>query len=104
MSSGDSEWNPTRFPLSSSDGLADPELPTPGTTFEEYNVVFFRLATDPPLRRLDELHLENGDEVLVVRTDQGIMLTPFDPDFEAAMGAFETGRKKFRNALRELAQ
>ena len=57
-----------------------------------------------PKELLDELHLENGDEVLVVRTDQGIMLTPFDPDFEAAMGAFERGRKKFRNALRELAQ
>lgn len=57
-----------------------------------------------PKELLDEMRLENGDEILVVRTEQGILLTPYDPDFEAAMAVFDRGRRKFRNALRELAK
>lgn len=57
-----------------------------------------------PKELLDEMRLENGDELLVMRTEHGIMLSPYDPDFEAAMTVFDRGRKKFRNALRELAR
>lgn len=57
-----------------------------------------------PKEILDELSIGNGDEMLVIRTDQGIMLTPYDPDFEEAMAVFDRGRKKFRNALRELSR
>lgn len=57
-----------------------------------------------PKEILDELHVGNGDEMLVVRTEQGIILTPYDPDFEQAMAVFDRGRKKFRNALRELSK
>lgn len=57
-----------------------------------------------PKEILDELSVGNGDEMLVIRTDQGIMLTPYDPDFEEAMAIFDRGRKKFRNALRELSR
>lgn len=52
----------------------------------------------------DRLHLAVGDEVFVIETDQGILLTPFDPTFEKAMEAYSRGAKKYRNALRELAQ
>jgi hypothetical protein len=31
-------------------------------------------------------------------------LTPFDPNFEKSLKAFERTRGKFRNALRELAK
>ena len=62
------------------------------------------LGTIIPREILDEMHVQNGDELLVVKTDQGIMLTPYNPDFEEAMVAFERGRRKYRNALRELAK
>ncbi len=52
----------------------------------------------------DRLHLAVGDEVFVVETDQGILLTPFDPTFDKAMRAYQRGAKKYRNALRELAK
>ena len=32
------------------------------------------------------------------------VLTPFDPDFDVTMQAFEEVRKEFRNAFRELAK
>jgi len=51
----------------------------------------------------DRLHLGVGDEVFVVETDRGILLTPFDPVFDKAMAAYRRGAKKYRNALRELA-
>ncbi|MGK2962591.1 MAG: AbrB family transcriptional regulator [Gemmatimonadaceae bacterium] len=43
-----------------------------------------------------------GDEVHVIETDEGLLLTPLDPDFEDAMAAHDRGERKFRNALRQL--
>ncbi len=48
--------------------------------------------------------MAEGDRVHLVETDQGILITPFDPDFADAMAAYEEGAKKYRNALRELAR
>jgi putative addiction module antidote len=50
------------------------------------------------------LRFAAGDRVLAVETDQGILLTPFDPDAEAALQAAAKVAKKFRGALRELAK
>jgi len=50
------------------------------------------------------LHLDVGDEVFVVETDQGLLITPYDPTFEKAMIAYRRGAKKYKNALRELAK
>ena len=55
-----------------------------------------------PKAILDRFHLTAGDEVHVIETDEGLLLTPFDPDFEAAMAAHDRGERKFRNALRQL--
>ena len=33
-----------------------------------------------PKDMAERLHLEVGDRVLAVETEQGILLTPFDPD------------------------
>jgi antitoxin component of MazEF toxin-antitoxin module len=33
---------------------------------------------------LDRFHLQAGDEVSVVETTDGLLITPFDPDFAAA--------------------
>ena len=52
---------------------------------------------------IDDLRVEAGDQLTVVRTERGILLTPFDPVFERAMRAYEEVNAEFRNALRELA-
>ena len=51
----------------------------------------------------DSLHVQPGDTLNVVRTERGILLTPFDPVFENGMRAYEKLNKQYRNALRELA-
>jgi antitoxin MazE len=56
-----------------------------------------------PKEVTDALKVGPGDKLTVVRTEQGILLTPFDPDFEAGMRAFEEVNAEYRNALRELA-
>ena len=45
-----------------------------------------------------------GDEVFVVATDSGLLITPYDPTFEEAMAVYRRGAKKYKNALRELAK
>jgi antitoxin MazE len=55
-----------------------------------------------PKPLLDRLHLAAGDEVHVVETADGLLITPFDPDFAEAMAIHERGARTYRNALREL--
>jgi putative addiction module antidote len=57
-----------------------------------------------PKDMAERLHLEVGDRVLAVETDRGILLSPYDPDVEAGLKVAARTAKKFRNALRELAQ
>ena len=57
-----------------------------------------------PKDMADRLHVGPGDEVFVVETEQGILITPYDPDFQKAMQAYERTAAKYRNALRELAR
>lgn len=53
---------------------------------------------------VDRLHLEPGDEVFVLETAEGVLITPYDPGFDRAMEAYRRGARKYRNALRELAK
>ena len=62
------------------------------------------VATVLPKSMLERFHLEAGDEVLVVETDKGLLVTPFDPEFQEAMKIYARGAKKYRNAMRELAR
>ena len=57
-----------------------------------------------PKQMADRLQLEVGDRVLAVETDRGILLTPYDPQVEKALGIARRLAKKYRNALRELAK
>jgi antitoxin MazE len=57
-----------------------------------------------PKAMLERFRLEAGDKVHVVETPDGLLITPFDPDFDEAMKVYSRGAKKFRNALRELAK
>ena len=52
----------------------------------------------------DRLHLDAGDEVFIVATDEGLLITPYDPTFAEAMAVYRRGAKKYKNALRELAR
>lgn len=62
------------------------------------------VATVLPKSMLDRFHLDAGDDIYVVETGEGLLITPFDPDFADAMTAYARGAKKYRNALRKLAQ
>ncbi len=57
-----------------------------------------------PKDMADRLHLAAGDRVLAVETEQGILLTPYDPTTEQAMAVAARVARKYRNALRELAK
>jgi len=50
------------------------------------------------------LRVKEGDSLSVTETPDGIQLSPYDPEFEAAMEAFDRGRTRYRNALRRLAK
>lgn len=56
-----------------------------------------------PREMVDRLHIEEGDELTVIETERGLLITPYDPDFDEAMEAYARGARKYRNALRELA-
>lgn len=62
------------------------------------------VATVLPKSMLERFHLEAGDTVSVVETREGLLITPFDPDFADAMAAYARGARKFRNALRQLSR
>jgi len=57
-----------------------------------------------PSEMAARLRVKEGDSLSVTETPDGIQLSPYDPDFDMAMEAFERGRKKYRNALRRLAK
>ena len=57
-----------------------------------------------PREITDRLRLAKGDEVTVVATENGVELTPYDPDFSEKMKAAKRLSKRYRNALRELAK
>jgi hypothetical protein len=52
----------------------------------------------------DRLHLQPGDELFAVETERGILLTPYDEDFDQAMALYARGARKYRNALRALSK
>jgi putative addiction module antidote len=57
-----------------------------------------------PKEVADQLRVGEDDTVHYVVDTNGLHLTPFDPDFDSAMNAFEQTRRTYRNALRTLAK
>lgn len=57
-----------------------------------------------PKEVAEQLHVGEDDTVHYVVDANGLHVTPFDPDFEAAMEAFGQTRRNYRNALRALAK
>lgn len=62
------------------------------------------LSTIWPKETLARMNVKEGDELHVVETIHGVIVTPYDPKFEKTM---ETARKvmaRDRDALKELAK
>ena len=57
-----------------------------------------------PKELLERMHVDEGDQLFAVESLDGFLLSPYDPEFQAEMESFERTRRKFRNALRELAK
>ena len=57
-----------------------------------------------PKEVLKKLDVSRGDELYLVETPEGLMLTPYDQAFEAQMEAAEKVMKRYRNTLRRLAK
>jgi putative addiction module antidote len=61
-------------------------------------------GTTIPKDMLERYRLVQGDRVHLIETDEGILITTYDPLFSEAMEIYEEGAKKYRNAMRELAK
>ena len=57
-----------------------------------------------PKDMAERLHLAAGDRMLAVETEEGILLTPYNPDVRDALAVAANNARKFRNALHELAK
>jgi len=57
-----------------------------------------------PKAVVDTYHLAEGDQLNLVQTEEGLFLTPFNPEFIAWAKAYERTNKRYRNALKALAR
>lgn len=57
-----------------------------------------------PRPTLEDLNVEEGDELFAVQTPDGVLLTPYDPDFGEAMEDAREFMRTHRNAFRQLAE
>jgi len=58
-----------------------------------------------PKEVLSRLNVKDGDNLFVTEAPDGSMrLTPYDPTFDTQLRVAREGMKKYRNALRKLAQ
>ncbi len=52
----------------------------------------------------NDLGLEEGDELYVIRTTEGLHLTRLDPEFDEAMDAASDFVKRYPNLMKALAE
>ena len=57
-----------------------------------------------PKAELDKLGVVEGDRLFIVRTPDGLRLTPYDPDFAKVMEATREYMRDHRDALKDLAK
>ena len=57
-----------------------------------------------PRTIVDNYHLNEGDELHLVETDEGVVLTPFSPKFAEWAEAYERTNKRYRNTLKALSK
>ena len=57
-----------------------------------------------PKTIVDNYHLNEGDELHLVETDEGVVLSPFNPKFAEWAEVYDRTNKRFRNTLKALAK
>lgn len=57
-----------------------------------------------PKELLADMNVAEGDELFATTSVDGLQISPYDPEFDMKVRAFGRTRRKFRNALRELAE
>ena len=57
-----------------------------------------------PSEMARRFNLAPGDRVQAIETEQGILLTPFDPTVQESLALASEAARQFQPALRELAQ
>ncbi len=62
------------------------------------------LSTIWPKELLARLKVKDGDQLYVVETQHGVMVTPYDPKFEKTMEYAEEAARRFKNAYKELSK
>jgi len=62
------------------------------------------LALIVPKAVADSMAIKEGDEVFISSSDEGMNVTPYDPEFAAAMEDARDFMRSHRNAFRELAK
>jgi putative addiction module antidote len=61
------------------------------------------LSTTWPKELLARLNVREGDRLFVIETPQGVMVTPYDPQFERTMQNADRVIERFKNAYKVLA-
>jgi putative addiction module antidote len=56
-----------------------------------------------PKPMLEHMNVGQGDIVFAIEVEDGVLLTPYNPTFAAAMESFHKGMQMYRNAMKELA-
>lgn len=57
-----------------------------------------------PKDMIDRYYLKENDIVQLVEDQEGIRLSPYDPDFAEWAEAYRKTNQRYRNVLRELAK
>ncbi len=57
-----------------------------------------------PKDMAERFHLEAGDQVLMVETAHGILLSPYDPDVEDGLAIAAVAQRRYQSSLRKLAK
>ena len=61
------------------------------------------LAVTLPRAMTDALNIQEGDEVHLTQSPDGIVVSPYDSVFERAMAIGDECARRYRNALKALA-
>lgn len=62
------------------------------------------LSTIWPKEVLSRFNLKEGDQLYVIDTQHGVMVTPYDPKFEKTMESADKVIGRFKNAYKELSK
>jgi putative addiction module antidote len=62
------------------------------------------LSTIWPKETLARMNVKEGDELFAIETANGVLVTPYDPEFEKTIEAAKKVMARDRDALKELAR